>query len=317
MSPRRRKVLAISLVAPLTLAAACVALLVGRITKPAEPSCDGKTVSQWFAEFSAARQKYQTGEFHVDNLRAWLADPSTTALHALGTNAVPYLEYELRDDGSWARAYGRFFHKLPWKIRRVIPSPPLPRLETRLNAAVALGALGTSGAHAVLMLIGMCGEAHQLGGIDIRLRESLHRLPWSPEAFDPVLKQLCSRNEFVTAVSAVQYFGLSDRQAAITLTNALLTPGSRARQAAADELPRFGHQSPIAVPALMSVTSPGTTNSQELRYSAIRALEAFGTNAISALPALITVTNDSNIMVQHVALRILDNLNSAQIHPTQ
>jgi hypothetical protein len=267
-----------------------------------------------------------------------LNDPAADALRALGTNAVPYLEGQLRKrEKGWERKYRQLYGRLPPAIRKLAPSPSRPRELIQVDAAWALVALGTnagSGVKAVIEVYASEPQMRRLGA----LNESLRQLEWPPEAFDRALADFTRRGEFTDAVRTIETFELASLRALCTLTNALVSTNALTKENAIHQLRRFGSRAAFALPALRTaLTDPDLTVRQsaawvleyygpdaapalaeltvalnaadgELRYRAARALEAMGTNALPAAAALAAATNDANTMVQTVAERALKKL---------
>jgi len=354
MTSRRQKFLVVTLL----LLSVLLTLLIRDFTKTPEPTYQGKTVSQLFAEFRAARTNYQHSG-HVsyvdpvskklvrattkfDDTDAWLRGPAAIGLRALGTNALPFLEGELqRRDGGWVRGYRAFYQKLPPSLRTRAPVPSAGRDSIRADAAIALAALGTNAQSAVPMILEII-RTERFFGMAWGLTQGLQKMPYESAAFDPLLRDYCARSDLDGAVYLVERFKLLDLEAAMTLTNALLSPKIRLKQNVFAELTRFAQYGAIVVPALVAVLTSGnapdaadaanvlrklhtqaehavpalvnalTNRSDEVRYGAVSALEAFGTNSLAALPALITATNDSSVMVRSAALRALDKLDLAK-----
>src|SRR5262249_17786817 len=123
-----------------------------------EPVWNGKTCSQWFAEFRGAKVKYRRstiyfmnapsstpGYFRLqqstnywDDTDALLRDSAADALKAMGTNIIPILSREIRrGDPKWIPSYTKLFFKVPPSLQRFVPNPPKSRDEIRGDAALA------------------------------------------------------------------------------------------------------------------------------------------------------------------------------------
>src|SRR5437879_12806456 len=111
-----------------------------------EPVWNGKTCSQWFAEFRRAKVRYRRtsvywvssvqagrpqipmGTNYFDDTEALLRDSTADALRAMGTNIIPVLSKEIRQgDPKWLPSYSKFFYKVPRSLQRFVPNPPKSR----------------------------------------------------------------------------------------------------------------------------------------------------------------------------------------------
>src|SRR5438309_810271 len=127
----------------LMLAIGAFLFLVGRRTR--QPTYEGKTVPQWFREFSFYKPKSFTIQAGNSNLVLHLADSSNlqrkaagNALQALGTNAAIYLAHEICGrDPAWGRVYRSFWNKLPWSLRKNLSTRPFMHDLIRTEAAQA------------------------------------------------------------------------------------------------------------------------------------------------------------------------------------
>ena len=328
-------------------------LLVGAVAiqwqRKRQPVWQGKTVGEWFVEFRKARPRHRhpiTVWLHVpfggttnrvaqvaysEHIDELLNDPAAKALREFGTNAVPFLEAEVRKgDSLWTRSYRRLLQKMPPGIRRHAPAASPPRYLIQQDAALALAALGKNGAAAVPAIL----EAYADAG-HWEYLQSLSRLPTLPADLDAMLARFHGSN-LHAAVTAVKALRIQTSMAARILTNAVLTGkmaseallelhyhraqagialpalsvalksrDPQTRECAARVLRTFG---PDAAGALPALTEALKSEDEELRYQSACAIEEMGTNALPAADALGQATNDPSAMVQRVATRALRNL---------
>ena len=346
----RRRILILSGVLLLLLSCAVAV----RWRQSHEPVWQGKTVSEWFVEFRKARPLHRhavtifrpagfggatnlvADVAYSENIDELLRDPAARALRALGTNAVPFLEAELRrGDSLWARSYRSLSQKMPAVIRQHAPAAPPRRDAIRADAALALAALGTNGARAIPTIVKAytepaCFPRWEYG-------QSLRRLPTQPMDFDVLLAGFHGTNltaalatikdlEICTSAAAriltnvvlagsiaseallqLQYYRSQARVVLPALSLALKSSYAQTRVGAARVLRTFG---PDAAGALPALTEALMDADEEVRYQSACAMEEMGTNALPAADALSQATNDPSIIVQRVAGRALRNLRS-------
>jgi HEAT repeat protein len=168
--------------------------------------------------------------------------------------------------------------------------------------------------------------------------ESLRRLPIDVPAYDAALKTLVKRGEIADAVSLIAQFGVRNLNSVQVLTNAICSTNVLPTEAAFGQLRYCRRYKSFVLPALKHALKNGNQASRlnavstlecyeadaveaipelvaalksedgELRYRAARALESMGPTALPAVQALTSATNDSSVMVQRVATRVLNNL---------
>ena len=345
----RRRILILSGV--LLLLLSCVVAV--RWRQSHEPVWQGKTVSEWFVEFRKARPRHRHAVTvfvpsgfkggtnllpqvaYSENIDELLRDPAANGLRALGTNAVPFLEAEVRrGDSLWARSYRSLLQTMPSGIRTHVPAAPPGRDAIRADAALALAALGTNGAAGIPAILEAYTEP--IDAVRWEYGQSLKRLPTQPADFDAILAGFHGTN-VVGAVATIRELEICTAAAARILTNAVFTGSMgqaqallqlhyfrsqarvvlpalslalkssdrQTREGAARVLRTFGPDARGALPALIEALTDGD---DELRYQSACAMEEMGTNALPAVDALIRATNDPSVMVQRAATRALGNL---------
>jgi len=339
--------------------AAALVLLVGTglflcLRPRREPTWQGKTYSQWFAEFRQAKVRHRqnsqawimspgspkpiptTG--YYDDFDGLLRDPAADALRAMDTNIVPFLTAEVRrEDSIWVQSYQYCYSKFPRPIKRIAPGFPQGRNDIRIDASLALAALGTNAASAVPAIFRAYATARPWSRH--AFDESLRRLPLDIAAYDAALETLVKRGELFDAVSLVGQFGIRTTNSLRAMTNAVLCSQPQASEAATSQLSSCRRYAAYVLPALREALKNGSSRETcqfaastlesygeeaaeavpelvealksrdgELRYRAARALESIGTNAFPAVPALLNARNDTNEMVQKVVTRTLNKL---------
>jgi len=275
---------------------------------------------------------------YFDDTEGLRYDPAADGIRALGTNIIPILTAEVRrGDPKWFAIYVKLFTRLPAKIQRISPKPPMSRDEVRGDAALALSLLRSDAAPAWPTIF----EAYVTASPFARGRfeESLHKIPVEPVVLDAALNSIVRRGDLTLAVSMIGQFGAWGPNSMRILTNAILSTNVTACEAALLQLRYHRRFAPFVVPALrvaLKNSNPALclsvanvlesygedasealpelvailkSSDRELRYRAARAIEGLGTNALPAVPALSAAKNDPNEMVQRVAARTLDNLN--------
>jgi HEAT repeats len=154
---------------------------------------------------------------------AWLNDcaeheltPSLMALHAIGTNGLPYAIRRIEQDNSlWQAQYKKLWPKLPPALRRVLPAPRSPLVDA-VNVFVVVG----------------------------------------PSAFPQAMKALHHKLDVLRedAVSSLRFFRMSPEQlaeAVPALAAALHDPNPLVRLQAISTLAKLGPAAAPAVPALI------------------------------------------------------------------
>jgi HEAT repeats len=308
----------------LTIAAALL-LLVGMglflcLRPRKEPTWQGKTYSQWFAEFRQAKvRRRQTSQSWImlpssskpvlsagyyDDIDGLLRDPAADALRAMGTNIVPLLVAEIRhEDSGLLQVYRKLYFKLPVPLKRVAPNPPAGRDEIRGDAALALAALRGDAGAAVPPLFQAFATAAPAARM--QFQESLHRLPFDSTAFDAALQTLVKRGEIFFAVSTIARFGVWNPSTARVLTNAVFSTNAPASEVALGQLRYFRRYSAFVLPALRLALK---SSNQQVRWAAATVLESYESDAAGALPELLDALKSEDDETRYRATRVLDSI---------
>jgi hypothetical protein len=284
MSFRLNKKKLFVLVAGLACAAAFFLL-----TRPAEPSFEGKTLTQWLPSFGKA---WMSTHLYAESPEA------QRAIRGMGTNVMPFLLQQLCvHDSNLKRKLMAFSKKyspvqLQWTrdadtyhqsrcaldaldLRK---SPLLldllrdKRPQVRSFAANALGKYGPDSAFALPELIIALSDsetavrsraAGALGAIGVAARPSVPAL----------LKAVQSTNEDdrVSAVRALTTIGVDSHDTVEVLVKALHDPNSLIRRDAASSLGTAGNAATGAISPLTNALQDGD---EEVRHAAATALEA-------------------------------------------
>lgn len=314
MKHQRRFVTATALV----LCAATALFLCLRTRK--EPTWQGKTYSQWFAEFRQAKMRHRqttqswmmmpgSSKFtlatgYYDDIEGLLRDPSADALRAMGTNIVPFLVAEIRhEDSGLLKVYRSWYFKPSFPLKRFAPKPPVSRDEIRGDASLALAALRRDAAAAVPAVFQAFATATPMARI--QFEESLRRLPFDSIAFDAALQTMVKRGETYPAVSAIARFGVWNPNTARILTNAVFSTNAPTTEAALGQLRYCRRYAALALPALRLAL---TSSNQQTRWSVASLLEAYGSDAAEALPDLIQASKSDDDEMRYRAVRAIESM---------
>jgi len=284
-----------------------------------QPTYEGKTVAQWFQDFSKAKAKYYIipptngVKFGSTNLsQTWFVmdpvalrnDQAANALRNLGTNAAVYLAEEMcRRDPVWAPAYRSLFFKLPSDLRKIAPSAPPNEYTRSSEAAFCMSVLGHDAAAAAPILIGGLNACDSLKLAS--MINALRPLPFRIADIDAALERMIERGQTTNAIRIVTELSVRTPNAARILAKALCSSDSATRQSAVTQLERFGSD---ATPALPELTKALEDSNDEVRYKAACTLANLGTNAQPAFQKLNHTTNDTSAIVRGAANRALRGL---------
>jgi hypothetical protein len=292
-----------------------------------KPVWQGKTASEWFAEFRRAKVRHRRAAYvgviqiipptpsnaapklvmgtnYFDDIEALMHDSAADALKALGTNIIPVLEAEIRHgDPKWQPTYAKLFHKLPVSIRRIVPNPPAMRDEIRADAALALTLLRSDAAPAWPTLFEAFVTASPV--VRYRFEESLRKIPADPAVFDAAIDSLVRRGDLSLAVYTIGQFGAWRPNSMRALTNAILSTNVVAAEAALSQLRYNRRFAPFVLPALRTAV---TNSNQGLSLSVVSVLESYGEDASGALPELLDTLKSSDRELRYRGARAIENL---------
>ena len=288
-----------------------------------EPVWNGKTCSQWFAEFRKAKVRYRRssvywvpnvpagrpqipwGTNYFDDIEGLLRDSTADALRAMGTNIIPVLSKEVRQgDPKWRPAYVKLLSKLPMSFQRIVPHPPPVRDEIRGDAALALSLLRSDAAPAWPAIF----EAFVTTSSPFarsEFEESLRKIPIDPVVFDAALDSIARHGDLTLAVSLVGRLGPSGPNSMRILTNAILSTNVIACGAALSQLLHHPRYAPLVVPALRAKLKNGN---QGLCLPVVDVLESYGPDASGALPELVEMLKSSDGELRYRAARAIESL---------
>jgi FOG: HEAT repeat len=318
---RRRIVIALFL-----LAVVSGAVLFFCLRPHKEPLWQGKTCSEWFAEFRRAKarhrqasmpvyqilaptkpggpQRFVIGTNYFDDTEGLSYDPAADGIRALGTNIIPILTAQIRrGDPKWLPIYVKLFSKLPATIQHIVPKPPTSRDEVRGDAALALSLLRSDAAPAWPTIF----EAYVTAAPFARYRfeESLRKIPVEPVVLDATLDSIVRRGDLSLAVSMISKFGASGPNSIRILTNAVLSTNLPAGEAALSQLRNHRWFAPFVVPALRTAL---TNSSPTVCISIVNVLESYESDASEALPELVYTLRSDDRELRYYAARTIENL---------
>jgi len=312
----------------------------------------GKTAPEWFVEFRKARPlcrrslvnpllvpllrtrgatNLMSQVTYYEDLNLLFFHPAADGLRNLGSNAVPFLEAEVkRRDGPFAKGYTALFQRLPVGVRRHVPEPPQPRDPVQRDAALALSLLGKNADSAIPALLEAYERAPAYSKSDYI--KSLDRLHVPSAAFDAMLLRYRQTN-VAAGVVTIKALRIRSLMSAQLLTNAVLqgsiplealnelmyhrsyvnmtlpalaaslkSSDQQVQESAVRVLRSFGSESVGALPEL---TETLKSKNDELRYQCVLTFEAMGAAALPAVPVLRQATNDSSTLVRSAAHRVL------------
>ncbi len=283
-----------------------------------EPAWQGKTYSQWLAEFRQAkvrhRQPIQTfmmpagsSKFvpttgYYDDIDGLLRDPVADSLRAIGTNIVPFLIAEIRhEDNYLIRTYRDLYWKFPTAVQRLVPRPSAGRDDIRVDAALALTALKADAAAAVPTVFRAFATAKPYARVGFQ--ESLRRLPFDDAALDAALDTLFKRRDLLTAVSLVNQFGVRNLNSVRILTNAVFSTNAPLSEAAFAQLRYCRRYQAFVLPGLRESLKSGD---QAARWNTASTLELYESDAAEAIPELVAALKSDDGELRYRAARALE-----------
>lgn len=256
------------------VAVAAVAALGWAISRPAEPSYQGKRLSSWLEGVCGCG----LGELDAE---------AVVAVRAIGTNAIPFLLEELQARNMPGLA------ALDWVASKLsFTWNPLSAMARRNRAIAGFGALGEQAAPAIPKLSKLMfgpdkddawSAQGALGGIG------------GPTVFGLMLHGLTNAN---LAPGSAFYLGnLHNRghPAISALVTNLASPDAGVRSSAAAALGRIGLQPEVVVPAIRPLVSD---LNRSVRLRAISTLAGFGVDAVSSVPVLAVAAADPDPRVR-------------------
>ncbi len=259
------------------VAVAAVAAVFWRVSRPTEPSYQGKKLSRWLEGVCDCG----LGELDAE---------AVAAVRAIGTNAIPFLCEELQVRNMPGLA------ALDWAATKLSFSWNPPSALGRRNRAIAgFGALGEQAAPAIPKLSKLMfgpdkydawSAQGALGGIG------------GPTVFGLMLHGLTNAN---LVLGSAYYLGnLRDRghPAISALVTNLASPDAGVRSSAASALGRIGLQPELVVPAMAPLVSD---MNRSVRLRAISTLAGFGVDAASSVPVLEVAAADPDPQVRNRA----------------
>lgn len=274
---------------------------------PSESQYAGKSVSEWFNEFSVIRPNTMRGPdgvLYLNKGRGYLEkipDPAMDAMTALGADAVPFLVAKLRaKEGVLRKAYRMNRHRLPRFSYRILPPVLSPERQREL-AATALAGLGEPASNAIPALI----EVLSRPGLGIHGVQpyigAMAKLKADRNLVEQTALRQCERSNYEIALKLVQQFRLSGSSVAVAICRGLQSSDPQFRIELIRELRRIGQKAPAVSDTIADCL---TSANQEVRYVAADALVELGINTPTTLSALNkAAAADESSMVQNAARR--------------
>ncbi|MEI7733059.1 MAG: HEAT repeat domain-containing protein [Verrucomicrobiota bacterium] len=259
---------------------AFVVALVCLRSKPAEPSYQGKSLSEWVGRIP----QITFLEFNLvpDSNMVQVAE----ALRAIGTNALPELLVMLDVDDSIVHKLIRAINRRQHYVK--IPIGPEPD-ESRLLAMEAFTLLGAIAKPAIPQLVA------RLDGSDKTYPAAAALASIGPDAHPQLLQALRHTNSAIRGKVAAG-IGWSEPKGAFavpSLISMLEDQDKTVRMLAVWALGRIKSDPEKTIPALIKVLADPDT---EVAWRAIYSLGQFGTNAAPALPALQQLQTRPNLI---------------------
>jgi hypothetical protein len=312
-----------------------IALVLMLALKWREPKYQGKTVSEWFAEFclqvpagvTAHRNRDATvsytfaktgqpaqsvgigrgGRILFDAKGKRLEDPSADALRALGSKAVPYLTRVVQKRDLWPIVqYRQWWPKLPRAWQQIMPAPPEDPIPLRDQAALALAGMDTNARPAIPALAACLKDRSRHYYILLALRS----LECPAADVLPLLREFSARQQHQDVVEIIRSLGLHDPEVSRVLGRALQDTNYSVRYEAIRLLEQSGPEAKTAVPELETVMRSAD---EEMRYLAARALGNIGREAAEALPLLQAATQAESDIVKNASKRAISNIVAAGV----
>ena len=253
--------------------------------EPAEPSYQGKTLSQWFDQ---------------DRLRS---DEQAQAIRAMGVKTVPFLLDRLEARNSPLKM--KFYE---WTRSSKFDDSRATG-EQHDQALFGFSALGPIAKPAIPKLAKFLADSPEPHN-EARALEDI-----GPDAIGVLTNALASPNAHVrdAAADALGRYAYNDAtqgKVATQIIPALIgcahDPDKSARTIACNALMSFGKSPDIAVPLLIPLIADKDTNA---RWFAVAALPAFASGAKSAVPALFDALHDPDQEIRERAVAALAWIN--------
>ena len=277
----------------LVLALLGLGAVVVLVTKPAEPSHQGKPLSFWLEEIG-----YNQPETSRDEARK--------AIRAIGTNAIPWLIADLRlDEPRWKRIFKEWATKQP--IVKVTYRTPDAR---GFEAAWGFHALGAAGSPAIPELVKL---------LDQNPGHVPAALSWiGVDAVPALVAALTHTNRHVRAnaggalANAVSAGGIPRTAAAAAVPiwlEQLKDSDANLRYYAAWGLGTIGQQASICVPALIQALDDPVPAVQS---ASAKSLQDFGPAAVDAVPALTSLFSSPDASVRQAVAGALSAIGDSR-----
>ncbi len=301
----------------IVLAVLLVGVVVFCILQPKEPSYQGKTLSQWLANYEVARD---AGLSQEENARLdELQHATDDAVRHMGTDALPFLAKMLTEKESkfmgklrdLARRQSLIdFHiKSPFEVEGV-------RMGRQQRAVIAFGVLGRKAKDAIPIVLRALDEDDPYS--IMYAAEAIGAT--GPDAVEPLTKALTNTNWRVrcTIASVLADWSFADDEnregltqaerstasirAVPTLLKLLKDPNLRVHYIAMRSLGEIHQQPEIVIPEILSYLNSTTETD---RHVAVQALARFGSQAKPAVPAIIKALENPQLRVREAATNAL------------
>ncbi|MEI7729005.1 MAG: HEAT repeat domain-containing protein [Verrucomicrobiota bacterium] len=258
---------------------ALVVALIGYKIKTAEPSYQGKSLSEWLGECNPYEVPSVDGSYPSTN------NAFASAMRAMGTNSLPILIEWLPPRNPTVQNWLIKANNKQDFIR--LPTGSDPRTSS-YQAVAAIAALGPSAKPAIPQLVEL------LNHTNVTVYATAALVAIGPEAHPVILQALRHTN---SAVRVAVIWGLGqmpgDKEFAVPSLISLLNDNDTGvRRRAAFLIGCIQRKPEITIPALLKAfPDPDPHVSSHLAF----ALSRFGTNAVAALPALRQLQAQTNL----------------------
>jgi hypothetical protein len=277
VEPRNRKRLVLAIAGFIALVAGLWLLL----NRNAEPSYEGKRLSEWVEIYSSASQPF--AEFQQ----------AASAIRAIGTNALPFLiQWAASEPGAVRHCLTTVSQRLPSRIsnNRTVTDW---LLEPQMRSFMARLALGVLGEDAVPAVPALHQVALNSSNRDVQLNAIVSLAVIARHHFDATkaLTNIAAVTTIPELVLSPEFFNLhGDITPFVPVLIERLkdAAGDGARTSAAT-LGRFTPDPERVVPALIEATASADPR---LRLIAVEALGNYGDKASDALPTLQALRGD-------------------------
>ncbi len=272
------------------LAVALFLALILVLSRPKEPSYNGRSLSQWVE-----------GLGYTYFYGAPLDPEAPDAIRQIGAQAVPHLlQWIAYEPPPWRLRLAQFC-RTTRGIKWAAPTMEGARQKNRaLWAGLALECVGPEGRKAIPALVRIFSETN--AACAYRAAYSLGHL--GGDALSPLIAALTNQDPVLRwrAVLGIRYSGSDCVPALPALIQRLVDRDPKVRGESAVVLEFLGHQSELVVPHLTrTLQSPYPY----LRCAAAELLGHFGGEAASATPALVNILTDPDAGVRETATNAL------------